>query len=577
VAGSPPEGQPLGPLLSGPIVRLSHALAVLSASSRPGLRVPSFPPLRLPARWSSPASLLRRLSPPGPRQRVLALPLTTVAVALLIGVPGVILSRWSRPRADGVEQLMGAASLLQSFPATPDRPVPALWTERLGPQAARTLWQSQRRVWWQFWATHAESAPFLAFPVDPARSLGSTLPPNALRVGDLLVFAENPTARQQLLSSLRPLQRRSQGLSLRCRDRLQATQAVFWQADALGTLLGPIAPLLERYQVGCLTLALEERAIRWQGEAAAESSGLSSLNRSPGGVAGVPGAGALPPLGAGRDGSEVPSWPQQPPLPDDLLLELEGSSLDQLFQGLLARQIIRDPLASRYGLEGSRLALVRQAPFRLRLHPLPEGPYQASLDLLVRVNGARGAWSSLLERASTSLLAQGFVAAEAGTALNQERAASGSQSDQPSQAQAAPQGAAPAPAAPPGPAPVAATQGDGAVKGSSSTVWKRADGTVVGGWRWLVGSDGQPQLLLFLGPPPPSALPMPVVPPRGGQGSQLALRVRPAALEALGLIPEEMPPLVRRASQVWIDSGANDPGRPQGEISSLTGRLQLQR
>lgn len=179
----------------------------------------------------------------------------------------------------------------------------------------------------------------------------------------------------------------------------------------------------------------------------------------------------------------------------------------------MARQIIRDPLASRYGLEGSRLALVREAPFRLRLHPLPEGPYQASLDLLVRVNGARGAWSSLLERANTHLLAQGFVAAEAGAA---------------------------------------------------STVWKRADGTVVGGWRWLVGSDGQPQLLLFLGPPPPSALPMPVVPSRGGQGSQLALRVRPAALEALGLMPEAMPPLVRRAAQVWIDSGVQDPGRPQG-------------
>lgn len=457
---------------------------------------------------------------------MLALPLTTLALALLIGVPAVILSRWSRPRADGVEQLMGAASLLQSFPATPDRPVPAIWTERLGAQTARTLWQSQRRVWWQFWATHAESAAYLAFPLDPARSLGTTLPPNALRVGDLLVFAENPTARQQLLSSLRPLQRRSQGLSLRCRDRLQATQAVFWQADALGTLLGPIAPLLERYQVGCLTLALEERAIRWQGEAAAEPSGLSSLNRSPGGVAGVPGAGALAPLGEGRDGGEVPFWPQQPPLPDDLLLELEGASLDQLFQGLLARQIIRDPLASRYGLEGSRLALVREAPFRLRLHPLPEGPYQASLDLLVRVNGARGAWSSLLERANTNLLAQGFVAAEAGTA---------------------------------------------------STVWKRADGTVVGGWRWLVGSDGQPQLLLFLGPPPPSALPMPVVPSRGGQGSQLALRVRPAALEALGLMPEAMPPLVRQAAQVWIDSGVQDPGSPQGEISPLTGRLQLQR
>jgi len=480
------------------------------------------------------------------------LPVSTAVVVLLLVVPSVLLSRWSRPRAEGVEQLMGAASLLQSFPATPDRPIPELWIERLGPEAARDRWRSQRKVWWQFWATNSESAPFLAFPIDSTRTSSAALPPNALRVGDLLVFAENPTARQQLLTSLRPLQRRSQGLTLRCRQRLQAGQAVFWQADALGSLLGPIAPLLERYQVGCLTLALEDRGIRWQGEAAAESSGFQSIKRSPSQAAGTPTEVAVLGIVGNGDLTEVSALPEQPPLPDDLLLEFQGSSLDQLLEGLLARQIIRDPLASRYGLEGPRLAVTRQAPFRLRLHPLPEGPFLASLDLLVRVDGARSAWSALLERVKTNLLAQGFVAA-----VDPSLPLAGTPSSQPKSE----------------PSPVAVAPPAGA----SATVWKRADGTTVGGWRWLQGSDGQPQLLLFLGPPPPTVLPMVVVPAQQVQPSQLALRVRPAALDALGLLPEEMPALARRASQVWMDSDPGDPARPRAPISLLTGRLQVQR
>jgi hypothetical protein len=480
------------------------------------------------------------------------LPVSTAVVVLLLVVPSVLLSRWSRPRAEGVEQLMGAASLLQSFPATPDRPIPDLWIERLGPEAARDRWRSQRKVWWQFWATNSESAPFLAFPIDSTRTSSAALPPNALRVGDLLVFAENPTARQQLLTSLRPLQRRSQGLTLRCRQRLQAGQAVFWQADALGSLLGPIAPLLERYQVGCLTLALEDRGIRWQGEAAAESSGCQSIKRSPSQAAGTPTEVAVLGIVGNGDLTEVSALPEQPPLPDDLLLEFQGSSLDQLLEGLLARQIIRDPLASRYGLEGPRLAVTRQAPFRLRLHPLPEGPFLASLDLLVRVDGARSAWSALLERVKTNLLAQGFVAA-----VDPSLPLAGTPSSQPKSE----------------PSPVAVAPPAGA----SATVWKRADGTTVGGWRWLQGSDGQPQLLLFLGPPPPAVLPMVVVPAQQVQPSQLALRVRPAALDALGLLPEEMPALARRASQVWMDSDPGDPAGPRAPISLLTGRLQVQR
>ena len=539
----------------------SNAVAALRLPLPPSLRLPSIQSLKVPLRWPQLRLPPKLPSAPGPSRRVIPLPVSTATVVLLLVVPTVLLSRWSRPRAEGVEQLMGASSLLQSFPATPDRPIPALWIERLGPEIARQRWRAQRKVWWQFWATHSESAPFLAFPMDSVRSSAAALPPNALRVGDLLVFAENPTARQQLLTSLRPLQRRSQGLTLRCRQRLQAGQAVFWQADALGSLLGPIAPLLERYQVGCLTLALEDRGIRWQGEAAAESSGFQSINRRlPGQAEVTPPEAVVPAIVGSRDLTVVSALPEQPPLPDDLLLEFEGSSLDQLLEGLLARQIIRDPLASRYGLEGPRLAVARQAPFRLRLHPLPEGPFQASLDLLVRVDGARSAWSTLLERVRTNLLAQGFVAA-----VDATLPLAGTPPSQPK--------VDPSPSPSPAPSSAAVAPTDAA----SATVWKRTDGTTVGGWRWLQGSDGQPQLLLFLGPPPPIALPMAVVPAQRVQPSQLSLRVRPAALDALGLLPEEMPSLARRSSQVWMDSDPADPARPRGPISLLTGRLQLQR
>jgi hypothetical protein len=534
-------------------VPFPNAVAALRLPIPSSLRLPSIQSLKVPLRWPQLRLPPTLPSAPGPSRRPIVLPVSTAAVVLLLVVPTVLLSRWSRPRAEGVEQLMGAASLLQSFPATPNRPIPALWIERLGPEVARDRWRAQRKVWWQFWATHSESAPFLAFPIDSSRNSAAALPANALRVGDLLVFAENPTARQQLLTSLRPLQRRSQGLTLRCRQRLQAGQAVFWQADALGTLLGPIAPLLERYQVGCLTLALEDRGIRWQGEAASESSGFQSINRQlPGKTEATPPEAVVPGMARGRDLTEVSALPEQPPLPDDLLLEFEGSSLDQLLEGLLARQVIRDPLASRYGLEGPRLAVTRKAPFRLRLHPLPEGPFQASLDLLVRVDGARSAWSALLERVRTNMLAQGFVAA-----VDPQLPLAGTVPSQPKS----------------DPSPAAQAPPDGA----SATVWKRTDGTTVGGWRWLQGSDGQPQLLLFLGPPPTVALPMAVVPAQGVQPSQLALRVRPAALDALGLLPEEMPALARRASQVWIDSDPDDPARPRGPISLLSGRLQVQR
>lgn len=592
------------------------------------LRLPSLPtlPSSLATSWRLPR-LTQRLTPrltPPPRWPRLPLPITTAAVLALVLVPGLILSRWNRPRAAGLEQVLGAASLLQSFPASPERPVPQLWRERLGDDRARRLWARQRTLWWQLWASRGEAAPYLVLPSQALGGPNATLPPQALRVGDLIVVAESPIARQQLRSSLRPLQRRSQGLLQRCHQRLQEPQAVFWQADALGTLLGPVAPLLERYQVGCLSLALEGQALRWQGEA-----GPAALL-----AVGTGAAPASPPAPPAPRPTTVAAYvPSRPPLGRDQLLELEGSSLDQLLAGLLSRQMIRDPLAARYGLEGDRLDRLRRTPFRLLLLPQAQGPFQATLELIIPLGSERALWAAVLEKVRTSLLEQALLpsdpalsrlpaapgsppAAATGTlpAATPGSAPPGASSLPPAAALSAGSAGSPGGRAPSGSPSPPTTPSAGSSAASGTSLWWRADGSLVGGWRWLDRSGSEPQLLLFLGPPPAEDTPgASRSPDRPGQRSlaagpasasrsplaapqlrreadgteRLRLSARPAALQSLGLLGGALPGLVRQADQLWLSSesprqpagrqmSAQGTGEPLG-ISLLTGRLQLGR
>jgi hypothetical protein len=507
----------------------------------------------------------------------------------------------------GLEQLMGASSLVQSFPATPDRPVPPLWSERLGEPFATRLWRSQRRVWWQIWANQSETAPFLVIEARPQEAAAPTVPPQALRVGDLFVVGENTTARRQLAASLRPLQRRSRGgLSLRCLQRLQAGQAVYWNGAGLGGITGQVAPLLEPFQVGCLSLALEDRALRWQGEAAAAiDRGTAAVGRDgrTNGPQVDPGAGSL---------LAVPALGERLPLGPDQLLEIEGASLDLLLRGLIDRPMIRDPLAGRYGLEGIRLEQARRTPFRLRLRPQGSGPFRAGLELQLLVGSAQSSWIQILDRISTSLRAQGLENGPARASGRGEPAAAAlSQPPSPGSSAGA-AGEAGSSIARPGPEPgvsavaegVSASPGGAAgasgggttparpAAGSSAasspagstaagpgtiTAWRRADGVTVGGWRW-VNDPGRPsQLLLFLGPAPQMALPIPVSGSfRPGHG-QLWMRLRPEAMAALELLPQEMPALLQRSSQLWIEAEPLQSGAAPERISRLSGRLQLKR
>jgi hypothetical protein len=523
-------------------------------------------------RWDalkSPAALLPRLRRP-------PLPLTSLALLLLLLLPALQLWRLPRPRAVGLEQLLGQASLLQSFPPTPERPVPALWRERLGAAQAESLWRRQRGPWWQFWGQHTDAAPLLAFSASSlAGGPAAALPANGLRVGDLVVVAADPLSRQLLRDRLLPQQRLSRGLDRRCLERLRQDQAVLWNANGLGGITGPVAPLLQRLSRGCLSFALAGDGLIWQGEAG-------------------DGEGLLAPLAADPGGTSDPL----PPLPVDRLLELEGASTDLLLDGLLTRPLIRDPLSRRYGLDAARLALLRRTPFRLQLRPLPKGPFQASLELQLPVGRQEQAWQALLEQLSRTLVEQGLtpVAAVSGASGTATPGAAGAAMP----AASGSSGTGPGPGAAqgtnrdaeaPGPAQAGTAQGSRREGGSVSSptgvrpaasdagaTWKRPDGVIVGGWRWIRPSRREPQLLVFLGPVPAGPL-LPIAQqdsPLPGPGG-LRLRSRPQSMQALGLLPADVPELVRRADQLWMVSQSPAGSDPSVQLSRLTGGLQVPR
>ncbi len=456
-------------------------------------------------------SLAARALPRLTRQLALPpLPLTTATLLLLLLLPSLALWRWPRPRAQGLEQLMAVSSLLQSFPASPERPVPALWRERLGEIPATRLWREQRRTWWQFWGPHTDGGAYLVVQESAGSGARRSLPADGLRVGNLLVVAPDPLSRRLLQDQLRPDQRAGRGLFSACLPRLESGQGVFWNASGLGALVGPLAPLLEAYQEGCLSLSLESSQVRWRGEASDRPASVVP----PGSLS----AEDLPPA-------------SRPPLPAGLLLELQGSSLEQLFRGLLARQLIRDPLAARYGIDTKGLALLRRSPFRLRLQPLVSGPFQASLELQVAVGSDRQGWRQLLLGLARALQGQGLE-------------------DGPGSTTTSP---------------------------ASAATWSRQDGVVLGGWRWIGESGPSPQLLLFLGPAPDRRQPMATGGGSAPASGELWLRVRPQELDRLGLLPEPLPELVRRADQLWMESVPGESASGGAGLSWLKGRLQVNR
>lgn len=433
---------------------------------------------------------------------------TAAVVALLMVLPGALLLLFPRGRAQGLERLLSQVSLLQSFPAAPRLPVPAIWQQRLGPALAVQAW-SRQRLWWQFWAEHGDGGAYLAIPlVSLPQAALVHRPANSFQVDDLLVLAPDPLSLRLLQEELRLKQRQSRGLDQRCLHRLQQEQAVYWNRAGLGAMTGPVAPLLQHFQQGCLGLAIDGDQLALSGETTA----------TPGYLA--------PPQRVVDQGMPAPLAPSQ-------LLELRGPALDAVLSGLLARQLVRDPLAQRYGLGENQLALLRQTPFVLSLRSLPKGPFQAALTLRLAVGPQRRQWSQVLMGWRQPLVDQGL--SDGAPAL---------------QSPAAARRAASFPTA----------------------RWSRDDGQVVGGWRWQQQPGGEPQLLLYLGPEPKAAItnPLEAFP---AATAPMQLRLRPRDLAALGLLPPDFPQLVRRSSQLALTAS----GQSRQPLSQLAGVLRWER
>ena len=431
---------------------------------------------------------------------------TALVTALLLLAPALVLWRLPRPRAQGLARLLSETALIQSFAANPLRPVPSLWQQRLGPSQALRQWQRQGGLWWQFWGRDGDGGAFLAIADRPGPAAAATpLPPNALRVDDLLVLAPDPLSLRQLSDQLRSSSRQRQGLERRCLERLQQGQTVYWSPLGLAEITGPVAPFLQHLRQGCLSLSTGGGALELRGEATAFSGLLAEPPRA------------------------GPGFARPAPLPPGIALELSGPRLEPWLQGLLSRQLIREPLAARYGLADGELKLLQSTPFQLRLRRIASGAFQAGLELQFIVGSERQAWAKLLDHLRQGLLDGGL---------------------QETPARLEPGGAS-------------GTGGSGRRLPTAS--FSREDGQVVGGWRWLASPSGDPQLLLFLGTGPLAPSAARIDPDR------FQLRLQPSELDKLSLIPEGLPLLVRRATSLELAATATK-GQP---LSQLTGRLQL--
>jgi len=179
-------------------------------------------------------------------------------------------------------------------------------------------------------------------------------------------------------------------------------------------------------------------------------------------------------------------------------------------------------LAQTYGLGPVQLRRWNALPFALRLRSLEGGPFRAGLEMELQPHGGAGAAP---RPADTAL--QGWLNELSRVLQNQglERI----------------------------------------TPRAGLSAWSREDGTLVGGWRWL--ADGR--LLLFLGPVPSE---IPAQPPLGA--ASWRLRLQPLAMARAGLLPEALPPLVRRAQHLVLQ------GRPLGarsgeRVSAISGALNL--
>lgn len=318
----------------------------------------------------------------------------------------------------------------------------------------------------------------------------------------------------------------------------------------LATLLSPKQRQLQGLEQRCLARLQQGQAVYWSGQGLAGifgsltpllqhwQQGCLSLEISAeslrwnGEAAAVPGlqAEAPPALAADSKGKA---------LPPETALVLIGTRLDLLLGGLLRRSLVRDSLQQTYGLDPDTLSAMAASPFALSLRSLPEGPFRLGLALEVNPGGRRQIWQRGLRQLEQGIRTQGL------------------------------QAMAPSPTIP---APGQQEQ--------ASVSWKRADGTIVGGWRWYGAAQpahegSRSRLVLFLGPPPPTTA-IASAPELGQpQSGRLDVVMRPDQLAAVEAMPGSLPPILTTAMSLQMSSAGQGSGGQAGTISPLRGELRL--
>ena len=338
------------------------------------------------------------------RNQLLRSTATFVGISLLVG-SGLIGLRLSTSRlhwaddssASSLAQLSGALTLVQSFRGDPNRAVPSLWAERLGVQPARDLWRRYgRSMWWQGWAQDGGAYLILA---------SSTFLPELQglqrqRVGSMQVLASDALHRQQLLQRLKTnlvstTSVQADSLWASCLNALSEAPGVIWNADALATLSGTLAPLLQQGREGCAQLLLQVNQLLWEGVIGRRP--LSSLTmRSSLSSSGLIAASSTHLSSTDATSSEL------------TLLQVDGDRVDLILGTLLSRQIIQAPLEEHYGINGAMRSKIADLPFSLRLQSLASGAYKAGLQVQLPLTGSAQQWAPILKAVSERLDSRGF-------------------------------------------------------------------------------------------------------------------------------------------------------------------------
>ena len=322
--------------------------------------------------------------------------LAGISILLGSGLIGLRLTsgrlHWSDDSAPAsLAQLSGALNLLQSFRGDPERSVPSLWSERLGVAPANELWRRYgRSMWWQGWSQDGDAYLILSASTLPAEIQGL----ERQRVGSMEVLASDALHRQQLLHRLKTNQVSStsvqpQSIFGSCLQALSEGPGVLWDADALATISGTLAPLLQQGREGCVQLRLQSNQLFWEGVIGRRS--LRSLSH--------------------RSSLDAPatSATSNPEASSKLtLLQVDGQRIDLILGTLLSRQIIQAPLEEHYGINGAMRSKIADLPFSMRLQSRTSGAYKAGLQIQLPLSGTRQQWTSILEAVSDRLRSRGF-------------------------------------------------------------------------------------------------------------------------------------------------------------------------